>query len=76
MLRISSLFRRVLFWCLQFTCRADLVQLWIEIMVSVDYRPSCLFCKVNDIVKIRHFEELSNGFTPRLHLLKVNYPMR
>jgi len=49
MLRIASLFRRVLFWCLQFTCRADLVQLWIEIMVSVDYRPSCLFCKVNDI---------------------------
>ena len=26
-------------------------------------------------LKIRHFEELSNGFTPRLHLLKVNYPM-
>ena len=26
-------------------------------------------------LKIRHFEELSNGFTPRLNLLKVNYPM-
>ena len=26
-------------------------------------------------LKIRHFEDLSNGFTPRLHLLKVNYPM-
>ena len=55
MLRIASLFRRVLFWCLQFTCRADLVQLWIEIMVSVDYRPSCLFCKVNDIAIYQGF---------------------
>ena len=26
-------------------------------------------------LKIRRFEDLSNGFTPRLHLLKVNYPM-
>ena len=26
-------------------------------------------------LKIRHFEELSNGFTPRLHLLKVDYPI-
>ena len=26
-------------------------------------------------LKIRHFEDLSNGFTPRLHLLKVSYPM-
>jgi len=26
-------------------------------------------------LKIRHFEDLSNGFTPHLHLLKVNYPM-
>ena len=26
-------------------------------------------------MKIRHFEDLSNGFTPRLHLLKVNYSM-
>ena len=28
-----------------------------------------------EALKIRHFEVLSNGFTPRLHLLKVNYPM-
>ena len=26
-------------------------------------------------LKIQHFEDLSNGFTPRLHLLKVGYPM-
>jgi len=26
-------------------------------------------------LKIRHFEDLLNGFTPRLHLLKVDYPM-
>jgi hypothetical protein len=26
-------------------------------------------------LKIRRFEDLSNGFTPRLHLLTVNYPM-
>ena len=26
-------------------------------------------------LKIWHFEDLSNGFTPRLHLLKVSYPM-
>ena len=26
-------------------------------------------------LKIRLFEDLSNGFTPRLHLLKVSYPM-
>ena len=26
-------------------------------------------------LKIRYFEDLSNGFTPRLHLLKVSYPM-
>ena len=26
-------------------------------------------------LKIRRFEDLSNGFTSRLHLLKVNYPM-
>ena len=26
-------------------------------------------------LKIRHFEDLSNGFTPRLHLLKVDYPI-
>ena len=27
-------------------------------------------------LKIRHFEDITNGFTPRLHLLKVNYPMK
>ena len=27
-------------------------------------------------LKIRHFEDLSNGFTPRLHLLKVDYPIK
>ena len=26
-------------------------------------------------LKIQHFEDLSNGFTSRLHLLKVDYPM-
>ena len=26
-------------------------------------------------LKIRHFEDISNGFTPRLHLLKVDYPI-
>ena len=26
-------------------------------------------------LKIRHFEDITNGFTPHLHLLKVNYPM-
>jgi len=26
-------------------------------------------------LEIRHFEDITNGFTPRLHLLKVNYPM-
>ena len=24
---------------------------------------------------IQYFDDLSNGFTPRLHLMKVNYPM-
>jgi len=28
-----------------------------------------------ETLKIRHFEDTSNGFTPRLHLLKVDYPM-
>lgn len=27
-------------------------------------------------LKIMHFEDLSNGFIPHLHLLKVNYPMK
>lgn len=26
-------------------------------------------------LKIRHFDDLPNGFTPRLHLLNVDYPM-
>ena len=28
------------------------------------------------VLKIRRFEDLSNGFTPRLHLLKMNYPIK
>ncbi len=27
------------------------------------------------VLRIRSFDDLSNGFIPRLHLLKVDYPM-
>jgi len=89
---ITTSFRRIIYldktiaYCTgldidkNFKCNRISVKGKVFDVLKYDKNTVCLLGQAISVewksLKIRRFEDISSGFTPRLHLLKVNYPMK